>query len=906
MPPLGSSLTFALAAALSLSPCFARELVINGSFEAGLGGFVAHVNAEPDRQNPHSGNWCVRVEGKAGQNNFAQQDVAVEAGRSYRLTVWVRCEGVPAGADAKVYTNVYAGDKLLGSFTPLPRIAGTSDWREQSCEVTMPELADKCSLILQLNAATGTLWFDDLSFIPLLSPEEQAAEAARGEAQTAMAARAFTRSQSASEVLSGVRFSEDPESGELFLASGRTAITLGPGAEGFPLRSLVDLPTQTEFIVPGGDGKLFSIELRAGQPYTYSGGFAGPGPGSHHLETADGTARLILDYEPHQDVKAQVTIAAGADGLLRWRIDVEGVGRAVWLVDFPCIDRLGAMGDRDSEYLALPSGQGYLQRDPRRKARYSEGWADYPGGGKTMQFEAYCAASEGCGLYVATEDGAMRRKSTSYFGAGDWISHFVRHYPDDMGLCKEYEQPFEVVLSTFGGDWYDACRLYRKWALKQPWSAAGPVATRADMPDWMRQLGAWCQGDMPGTTREDMEPQVQRVGRFAREMQAPVAFHAYIWQTVGRHDANYPILDPKPGFARAVSDMQAMGVRVIPYINVYSADAAGPAWDALNLTDLQLRPALGRSYSDMTGLVSMCVATSRWQEIIRGECHRLMGLLPVDGLYLDQLTGAAYLCFDPEHGHPMGGGSHFADGMRQVAADAMAAVKARRPDSITFGENCCEAYIDKTSALLTWAEMDVDTRLPMFPAVYSDHMIRLGCFIGRPDTWGDGQGYTSKLGLSFTWGDQLGWIMFGILSNFEEPQMAPLRAYLSDLAQTRVAALQYLCHGQMLRPPVLEVPQVPVAWDWFSTPRMGQLPAVLCNAWKAPDGQVGVALCNWTGEDRRVVVPLDPTWQSNGKRPRVCRAGEWTEREGPAGGRLTVTVPAHTGMVLEPGMRVEG
>lgn len=237
----------------------------------------------------------------------------------------------------------------------------------------MPELADKCSLILQLNAATGTLWFDDLSFIPLLSPEERAAEAARGEAQTAMAARAFTRSQSASEVLSGVRFSEDPESGELFLASGRTAITLGPGAEGFPLRSLVDLPTQTEFIVPGGDGKLFSIELRAGQPYTYSGGFAGPGSGRHRLETADGTARLILDYEPHQDVKAQVTIAAGADGLLRWRIEVQGVARAVWLVDFPCIDRLGAMGDRDSEYLALPSGQGYLQRDPRRKARYTEG-----------------------------------------------------------------------------------------------------------------------------------------------------------------------------------------------------------------------------------------------------------------------------------------------------------------------------------------------------------------------------------------------------------------------------------------------------------------------------------------------------------------------------------------------------
>jgi hypothetical protein len=110
----------------------------------------------------------------------------------------------------------------------------------------------------------------------------------------------------------------------------------------------------------------------------------------------------------------------------------------------------------------------------------------------------------------------------------------------------------------------------------------------------------------------------------------------------------------------------------------------------------------------------------------------------------------------------------------------------------------------------------------------------------------------------------------------------------------------------MLRPPVPDVPQVPVAWDWFSTPHTGQLPAVLCAAWKAPDGQVAIALCNWTGEDREVAVPLDPTWQSNGEPPRVCRAGEWTECEGAADGKLRLTVPAHTGMVLEPGVRVEG
>lgn len=412
----------------------------------------------------------------------------------------------------------------------------------------------------------------------------------------------------------------------------------------------------------------------------------------------------------------------------------------------------------------------------------------------------------------------------------------------------------------------------------------------------------------PGTTRAEMENQVQRVVRFAQEMEVPVAFHAYLWQTVGIHDKHYPILEPKPGFAQAVRDLQRHQVHVIPYYNIYSADAQGPAWASLQLSSLPLRPLLRSSYGSLEGLVPMCVAAPRWQQIILQECEKLMSQLPVDGLYLDQLTGHPYLCFAPDHGHPLGGGAHFVEGMRHIAARARQMVTAYHPQGITFGENCTECYNDLISGLLTWAEMEVGKRLPLFPAVYADHIIRFGCFVGKPDTWGDAQGYYSKLGLSFTWGEQLGWIMFGILSHFEDPSLAPLRAYLKNLAKTRVAALEYLCYGQMLPPPQLaKVPQLPVKWDFFGQTRQGKLPAVLATCWRAPNGEVAFALCNWSAEDRLVELPLtDLRWRPKGKPPRLCQGGLWKTLPSVDSHmqKLALTVPAHTGLLLEPGFEI--
>lgn len=69
----------------------------------------------------------------------------------------------------------------------------------------------------------------------------------------------------------------------------------------------------------------------------------------------------------------------------------------------------------------------------------------------------------------------------------------------------------------------------------------------------------------------------------------------------------------------------------------------------------------------------MCPATSYWQGKIADVVGTLVNSYGVDGVYIDQI-GAAQprLCWDPSHGHPLGGGAHWVAGYKSLLANARA------------------------------------------------------------------------------------------------------------------------------------------------------------------------------------------------------------------------------------------
>ena len=58
-------------------------------------------------------------------------------------------------------------------------------------------------------------------------------------------------------------------------------------------------------------------------------------------------------------------------------------------------------------------------------------------------------------------------------------------------LVKDYTSPGDIVIGPFHGDWYDAARLYRKWAVTAPWCAKGPIYKRKDYPQWFADVPYW-------------------------------------------------------------------------------------------------------------------------------------------------------------------------------------------------------------------------------------------------------------------------------------------------------------------------------------------------------------------------------------------------------------------------------
>lgn len=888
-----------------------RDLVVNGGFEHRLHAFDGHVNAVPVADQSHSGQSCLRVDGDRERNSYAQQEVPVEAGREYDLTVWHRCEGIPEGADCKVYLNLWKGKDLLASTAPLPRIAGSKGWTRQGARIKMPEGADRASILLQLYRSAGTVWFDDLSFLAVERPEERARRQSQDSNQKALIERAVRLSRTTPEVAPGVRFASYEEC--LFLCNRRMALTFDGREGAFGLKSLVDLALRREFVVPGFDGDLLRVEMKpAGEPAAPArqvlSSTAPPEGCSWRIERSGKQAVLSLRWavpgpEAGQSVDAEATVSLAAEGLSRWRLRLLSNGErfGLWCVDFPRLPALGASGEtREVDYLAIPMEQGRRWRDPRRTVRCGEGWAEYPGGGMTMQFDAYLAGdATGGGLYLGAEDGRCYRKTVDLQARGDAFSYALRHYPEGMGEVTRYELPYPVTLGVFTGDWWDASAIYRSWALRQRWSRAGPTITRRGTPGWFKELPLWLQGDLPGREMKEMERQASRVAQLRREL-GPLAFHAYLWQDRAGHDRDYPdFLPAKPGARPFFERLRSEGVRVTPYLNIYSADGRGPAWDRDSLARIAMADPAGNAYAPPTGLVPMCPAAPQWQEAIRRLYGGTLDALPTDGLYLDQLTGHPFLCHSRDHGHPAGGGRHFHEGMRALAQAARDGLRRKCPQGISFGENTSEGYNDLVDAHLTWAELDPEDSLPLYPAVYADFIARMGLFVGRPDLWGDSSGFYSKLAREFTWGEQLGWLMLGILNEIEAPQYAPQRAYVADLAAVRAAALEFLGYGQMLRPLHLEQQLLPVSWDDWSRPRRGLLAPVPNSVWRNPGGGIGVVLANWTADEQELSVPLSPEWRLPAQPTwRICRSGRWGAWSPVAGDHVRLTLPARASAVV--------
>ncbi|HJN16715.1 MAG TPA: DUF6259 domain-containing protein, partial [Armatimonadota bacterium] len=377
------------------------------------------------------------------------------------------------------------------------------------------------------------------------------------------------------------------------------------------------------------------------------------------------------------------------------------------------------------------------------------------------------------------------------------------------------------------------------------WTRKGPVSQRTDMPDSIKDLALWF---IDNHTRDEVVPEMLKAQDF---FDLPIGVHWYSWHEVP-FDTHYPDYYPtKPGFAEGVKELTDRGILAMPYINGRLHDMDIPSfpeaepWCTKNESgenSMEVYPSQARQ-------AIMCPYTEYWQKRINGVIERLVHESGVNAVYLDQIAAAwAKLCFDENHGHPVGGGSHWVDGYRELLKQTKEIGRRDGRETVFTTENNAEPYMDGVDAFLIWNPRN-EAEIPMMTAVYSGYTL----YFSSPRMQSGGpQSFWMGQARDFAWGCQLGWMspeQFNHAGSVEG-------MHLKELGQYRVATRKFLTYGELLGELDLRfigdsgfhtfpLPKVSGTWDnWTGPPQDVTLPAVQTAVWRAEDDTLGMFVVN--------------------------------------------------------------
>jgi len=579
--------------------------------------------------------------------------------------------------------------------------------------------------------------------------------------------------------------------------------------------------------------------------------------GAFGVECIGRDERIVVRRRAPDGLATALTLERGVDGVLAsFAVEALPPGESLVEVVFPLL-ALGAPGGDEPVFL-YPQVSGRLTRGAFDRAFAIQG--TYPSGWWSMQF---CALYDARGaIYAAVEDPTAATKDLAFSGLGDAVLFESRWPAPDAGRPGNvFALPGRVRLAGYAGDWFDAAQLYRRWAVENaPWMRARARPS----PAWIEDVAVWALAS--GTAEGVVEP----VAEFARYLGVPAAVHWYNWHVIP-FDTDYSHYFPaKDGFAAGVKELQARGVRVMPYINgrlwdTGLADFAGHA--AAAATCDETGAPFIEEYGSGRKLAPMCPVTPLWRAKVTEIVTRLVGPeYGLDAVYIDQIAAAQpRLCANPAHGHPLAGGSWWVGaGYRPMLERLRAAIE---PERVLTTECNAEPYIDLFDAYLTWHFQYADS-VPAFAAVYGGAIQLFGrAYRGGPTA---ALALRMKAAQSLVFGEQIGWIGPEAVRDGENGP------FLRRMAQLRHRLRDFLAKGAMARPPRFRepLPQVTADWQWSGVwPVSG--PAIESGAWRARDGRVACIFVNVTGERRAAVWEFAP--EAFGRASEPCAAAIVTE-----------------------------
>ena len=652
--------------------------------------------------------------------------------------------------------------------------------------------------------------------------------------------------------------------------------------KGMGLAALVDRQSGVNHIQPvKGKRLLWEVTLGRGtQREKVDNNYA---PCNYALleSLPDGGHRATLEWNDlHwwlQDrmLSIRVTVDLPPDsGIAQWRISVSNNNDywGMWSVAFPYVNGLPEPGQYDIARPIFASG-GQLLKAWRNRVE-----GRYPAGRWPLQFLSLTRVGTHDSVYFVTHDPDGSAKDFVVDPANGSMT--VVHYAENMGVPQsDYPGYYPTEFGVYQGTWLEAAQRYRRWALRQKWAQAGRVSQRADIPEIMKNVGVWINegwawdGASNSPRNESGPPQMtERVIAAQKWLGVPVALQWYNWHHMVL-DNEYPHYYPaRPGFTEHIKDMVKEGVLVMPYINGVSCDYNIPDFDRWGPHAIVDEAGGYRMYNYEEGagrLLSMCPTQVMWQNVITQLFNRLVEESGANGVYIDQTTAMPHeLCFNTQHGHPLGGGHYWVDANRDFLKKVRSYAYRDGRHPVLTSESGEEVFLDLMdggcwgSEPTDSSEPDMEvSEIPLFEVVYSGYFIPFGTPLNLAS---DDRFFRFWQGRGLLDGRQLGFIGLDLF----KPEYLSKAEYLRLCARYRLATLPYLEYGRLLGP--LEPKNVvgtftekrfgfdPSGQDDPSYYHQGTVPAAEGRLWQAEDGRLGVFLANYADAPVDFQYEVDP------------------------------------------------
>ena len=589
------------------------------------------------------------------------------------------------------------------------------------------------------------------------------------------------------------------------------------------------------------------------------------------------------------EFKAVIRLKKDRPSLAEWYFQADGIeGLGIKSVHFPRINAIRPQGEKDA--LAVGSWTGTLIENP---------WS-YATEEKPLFISNVTAVQsiqvstlynpEGSGIYYGTEDPDAWHKDYCFKADPDaaqfYISHALRIDVDSAS----YMTPYPTVAGTFKGDWIDASKLYKEWALKQSWCAESRLK-QGLVPEWVLNTAVWVwnRGRSGNVLGEALD--------FQNRTGVPVSVLWHWWHSCS-YDVGFPeYLPPREGrmeFTQAVAAAREEGIHCLPYMNSHQWGDSTESWKEQEAGKWATRTCDGGTYAKIynvfegKSITPMCLGSEFWHKTYSDLCDSLINTYGTGGVYMDQACQSK-ACYNVEHGHSVGGGNVWIKGHLNMIDRIRKVTDGRSP--VLAGEGCSEYWMGHLDLGLTLEAAHnrlkdgLYDRIPFFHSVYHGYQITFGnvsMLVSPPyeESWPEkyrpadaetiqpddfDRQFMMEQARNFVWGIQ------PCIANYHGylfEKKPDAMGFLMDMIKTRYQALDFMLYGDFERCP--EMPgfkeEITICKQRSYLTSGNRISVSSCiadtfykSAWKSPDGRLGIALANIVDQPRDIEFTIDPS-----------------------------------------------